>query len=523
MSLSIKDLRNYRRGYNASHIEEFSQMYQEGNPNDIPRDFGKFLARIPPTTPEELDLWLYVCLVREGLSAPFATKVNDLQPEHNTPFSFISDSYFGDTTDCIVLGNRAGGKTLAFAALLLLESIFKPNIELAHLGSIKDQATKCYRYFKKMIQHPIFAHNLRGRPLMGRTELANDSVVEILTGTVSGVNSPHPVKAQIDEVELMDWSVLQEAFNMASSKGHWQSATRLTSTRKYSSGTMQRMLDEADSRGFVKYNWNIFDVCDPCPIKTEKTVTVMIPTSDDTEEERPYTVFADCPSCPAFNRCKGRAKYSHGGAIPLSDLYKYAARVDWEVWESQHACARPGKKDLIIHTFDERFHVIPKLNDPPSPVYAGQDAGFGRPATIFVSPLNEEEGTWVVFDELYESNIAPSILTKEFLVDKNAEYNVDFFVIDPSGLQLMAEMEVEGLYVVLGDNSVEEGLDHLNSLFSTNRLFVTENCVNLIYELKNYKRKKSGTIRKEDDHLIDSLRYVMMETLEPAVMDSVYK
>lgn len=523
MSFSINDLRNYRKGYNASHIEEFSQMYREGNPNDIPRDFGKFLSRVPPKTPEQLELWLYICLVREGLSAPFSTQVNDLQPEHTSPFEFISDSFFEETSDCIVLGNRAGGKTLAFAALLLLDSIFKPGVELAHLGAIKDQATKCYRYFKKMIQHPLFAHNLQSRPLMGRTELRNESVVEILTGTVSGVNSPHPVKAQIDEVELMDWGVLQEAFNMASAKGRWQSATRLTSTRKYASGTMQRMLDEADKRGFTKYNWNIFDVCDACPIKTDKTVTVNLPLAEDGTEERPFTVFADCASCPALSRCRGNAKYSHGGAVPLSDLYKYAARVDWEVWEAQHSCNRPGKKDLILHTFDERYHVIPQPEEIPNLVYAGQDAGFARPATIFVAPLDEEAGSWIVFDELYEGNIAPSVYTKEFLVDKNAEYHVEFFVIDPSGLQLMAEMEEEGLYVVLGDNSVDEGLDHLNSLFSTNRLFVTENCVNLISELKSYKRKKSGAIRKEDDHLIDSLRYVMMETLEPAVMDAVYK
>lgn len=419
--------------------------------------------------------------------------------------------------------------TLVFATLLLLEALFKPEIELAHLGAIKDQAIRCYRYFLKILNHPLFANVTSKPPTATRTEFRNGSVVEILTGTVTGVNSPHPVKAQLDEVELMDWHVLQEALNMAASMKGYVASTRLTSTRKYSTGTMQKIIDEADAKGFRIYKWNLWDTVEPCKI-AKGLESIEIAIEDEDGHEQFYYVSAECTTCSLLKDCRGRARYSSGGIIPLADAMKLNKSLDAEVWQAQVECSKPGTSDLWFPMFNEKYHVIDYeawLKDRDCditkdyetegmvsfntdlPVYAGQDAGFNCPAAVFGQLVDEE--VVIIFDESYEHNIAPSVLIKEHLLQKEADYLPDQWFCDPSGLQLMAEMEIHGLMVAKADNTVYAGIELLQSLFSTGRLFIDRRCVNLIQELKTYRKTKTNRVApNQEDHAVDSLRYLTM-------------
>ncbi len=432
--------------------------------------------------------------------------------------------------------------TLVFAALLLLEALFKPGIELAHLGAIKDQATRCYRYFLKMLKHPLFSDMLAKPPTATRTELLNGSVVEILVGTITGVNSPHPHKSQLDEVELMDWEVLQEALNMASSSGGYTGATRLTSTRKYSTGTMQQILDEADAKGFKVYQWNIWDTVEPCRVpKGIESFKILKEEADETQAV--YYVSKECLSCELVEVCAGKARYSRGGIIPLKDALRNYKNLDKETWDAQVECLKPGTSDLIFPMFNPNTHVIDYESvlrrrgmwssessnrtsfevvfNPNIEVLAGQDAGYGCPATVFGQMLDDE--TVVIFDEVYERNLAPSTLINEFLLPKDSEYYVQQWCCDPSGMQLIAEMEIQGLLAMQANNNIATGLDLIRSLLATKRLYITDNCVNLIQELKTYKKTRMGKVApNQEDHAVDAMRYLLMEMgLFTGIVDEV--
>lgn len=440
--------------------------------------------------------------------------------------------------------------TLVFAISMFLEAYFKPNIEIAHLGAIEDQAKRCYRYFRKIVEHPLFVGTLARQASGSRAEFANGSIVEILVGTMAGVNGPHSQHVSIDEVELMDWAILQEAFNMARDAKGYKGATRLTSTRKKNSGTMQKILDEADERGLKIYQWNLWDTIETCPLATDSsghiidTQEVYFDT-DDIGHQVSTMVYKSCMSCPMLAGCKGQAKMSNAGqkaVVSLDDAKKLYTSLDPSVWDAQVICIKPGSEAMVYPMFKPEIQVVDyqaglkqkygedydKPYDVEYEVYAGQDAGFICPATVFLQVIDDPitgDQLIIVFDEIYEHNIAPSKYIREFLWPKHREYNVQEWFCDPSNsAQLMAEMEEQDLYPIEGLKSVDEGIDACRAAFSLGHLLIDKHCKNLIWELNRYeKNPKTGRPIKEDDHLVDAMRYgVNGVGIYQNVVDTIY-
>lgn len=445
--------------------------------------------------------------------------------------------------------------TLMFAALMFMEALFKPGIELAHLAAIRDQAQNCYTYFLKFANHPLFAHLIKGKPTMSKAVFKNESVVKILIGTVTGVNSPHPCKANIDEAELLPWAILQEAMNMATStvtaRGakSYKQATRITSTRKKSTGTMQRLLEEAEDRGFKVYKWNVWDTIQRCLIPEDPAI---IPVVDEFNDNQIVNVPQSCMGCPMMQmeppRCLGKARMSNGGVVHLDDIRAKVRNLDNEVWMAQHECSKPGTKDLIYYMFNKGTHVI-NYEDflrahgmevayaefsavggtygrkvaycPDLPVYAAQDAGYNCPATIFIQEI---EDVLYVFDEIRVDRIAPSIYIQDYLLPAHVEYGVEYWICDPNGITLYSDMEVAGLYIVPASNPVEPGIEAVAARLGANQIYFDKSCINCINDLSKYSRDSYGNIRRKTIfHYADCLRYLCMEFVAfSQVLDTVY-
>ena len=73
------------------------------------------------------------------------------------------------------------------------------------------------------------------------------------------------------------------------------------------------------------------------------------------------------------------------------------------------------------------------------------------------------------------------------------------------------------------DNSVEAGILKVWEYLSTGRLKIFSNCVNLVKELRIYRRDEKGRIVKANDHLCDCLRYLTLSGLTVARVKSVPK
>lgn len=138
--------------------------------------------------------------------------------DHVAPFSFISDMFFEQVRNSIAFANRNGGKTLDIAILNHLDMAFKSHCEICSAGSTIAQSSRMYKYFTGFHNNNQYLADLLFKdPTKSESVYKNGSSIETITGSVKGLNSPHPQKARIDEVELMEWHVLQEGLSMAKS------------------------------------------------------------------------------------------------------------------------------------------------------------------------------------------------------------------------------------------------------------------------------------------------------------------
>lgn len=272
---------------------------------------------------------------------------------HCAPFDFVRDMFYERVRDAIVFANRTGGKTTNVAVLNHLDMAFKRECEVASAGAVLDQASKVYRYFTTLHRHPELRKLLAKEPTQSKTFYNNGSMQEVLAGTIKKLNSPHPQKARIDEVELMEWDVLQEGLSMAVSKGNIAGQMCFLSTRKYDGGTFARLLEESTATGTRVYDWCIFEVLKRCDRDCK----------DDTEYG----------PCPIVDKCRGMAhNCPPDGFYQVEDWIGKARMISRDVLDAQWFNLKPSQEALVYGGYwDADVHYQPLIE--------GQSAGDWYP------------------------------------------------------------------------------------------------------------------------------------------------
>jgi len=140
----------------------------------------------------------------------------------------------------------------------------------------------------------------------------------------------------------------------------------------------------------------------------------------------------------------------------------------------------------------------------------GLDPGWNRTAALCLA-LDSQTDTLYAYAEHYVARCepcenAPAILAWGDWIPG---------VIDPAansssqenGHCLMNLYKESGLKVLPAVNAVEAGLFAVSELFVSNRLKVFDHLVNFWQEFRLYRRDEKGRVVKENDHLMDCLRY----------------
>lgn len=143
----------------------------------------------------------------------------------------------------------------------------------------------------------------------------------------------------------------------------------------------------------------------------------------------------------------------------------------------------------------------------------GMDVGWRMTAVAFLAQ-NPDTGVWYMYDEYYQGGQPPEIHASRIKAVASDWMNG---VIDPAsnkrgeddGQQLMRQYKALGLRLSFANNAVEAGLTTVWSLLAAGKLKVFANCYNFFNEYILYRREK-GLIVKENDHLMDALRYGIM-------------
>lgn len=354
-----------------------------------------------------------------------------------------------------------------------------------------------------------------GMPLMS---YANDRVASVEPGpvmdlydmTVNGVhtfvacgtvvsNSPHPHKARADEVELIEWEVLQQFFSMARSERGIQGQNVLSSTRKGLWGSMQRLLDKMENEPqfpFVLRTWCVKEVLEKCTEPCWKCREIV-----RAEDDRTF-----------WDVCHGEARNSDG-FYSVRDLHRKFLILDANVFDAEWECKKPSKQGLIYRELkDEQVGAYPF--DPTKETFIGVDDGFVDPFVFLVLQKDGYGNIWAV-RELFGSGKEHSTWIdeiKSLFYELGLNMKKTVIYVDVRATALIAELRKAGFQVRARSYGVVDSIRHVKKWVKGvhhPKLFIDgEFCPNLKREMGIYRYKPgSEQPMDKDNHACDALRY----------------
>lgn len=143
----------------------------------------------------------------------------------------------------------------------------------------------------------------------------------------------------------------------------------------------------------------------------------------------------------------------------------------------------------------------------------GFDVGWKRNAGIW-GAYDEDADVVYLYDEYYRGYAEPAVHASACkakgqwipcIIDSaaNGSNQID-------GRKLFHLYQQEGLNCINANKAVDAGLLSVYQRLSTGRLKVSKNLVNWLNEFRIYRRDDKGRIVKENDHLMDATRYLIM-------------
>ena len=170
---------------------------------------------------------------------------------------------------------------------------------------------------------------------------------------------------------------------------------------------------------------------------------------------------------------------------------------------------------LVYKDFDRDVHVIKPFEIPRA---------WRKVRCIDFGYVNPFACIWMAFDEdnrayLYREHYQRKKLIKEHAKEINKYDDLPRYeyTISDHDSQDQAELTEYGIYTINADKNVSQGIQKVSNRIKIQgdgkpRLFIFNNCVNAIKEISQYSWNEKGKEEpvKENDHIMDCVRYVIM-------------
>jgi hypothetical protein len=149
----------------------------------------------------------------------------------------------------------------------------------------------------------------------------------------------------------------------------------------------------------------------------------------------------------------------------------------------------------------------------------GLDVGWNRTAALW-GAWDRDSDVVYLYSEHYMGQAAPSIHASS--IKQRGPWM--WGAIDPAsagsgqldGRKLREEYTKEDLNLIDADNAVEAGIHACYQRLVSGRLKVFPTLRNWLSEFRIYRRDENGKIIKENDHLMDAMRYLIMSGMTVA-------
>ena len=199
--------------------------------------------------------------------------------------------------------------------------------------------------------------------------------------------------------------------------------------------------------------------------------------------------------------------------------YQIKARTDGEPSLGAGAIYPIAESEISVDPFEKGIPA-------GWPRAFGMDVGWNRTAALW-GARDPSTGIVYIYSEHYASHQEPAL--HALAIKSRGEWIPG--VIDPAcqgsnqidGRTLLQMYRELGLSLTPAVNAVETGIAEVWQLLVSGKLKVFSNCQNFFREFRRYHRddKGSGKVVKTDDHLMDTLRYLVVSgrermTIEPS-------
>ena len=173
-----------------------------------------------------------------------------------------------------------------------------------------------------------------------------------------------------------------------------------------------------------------------------------------------------------------------------------------------------------IYPIEESDIVVPDMTIPEFwPRAYGLDIGWNRTAAVWAA-WDRENDVVYLYGEHYRGQAEPSI--HAHAIKARGDWIPG--VIDPAargraqrdGIQILETYKELGLDLELADNSREAGIYRVWQRLSAGKLKVFQSLGSWRAEFRLYRRDEKGRVVKENDHLMDATRYLLMSGLSRA-------
>jgi len=215
-------------------------------------------------------------------------------------------------------------------------------------------------------------------------------------------------------------------------------------------------------------------------------------------------------------------RISRGGYVADSVIDALIAEWPEEVQETRIKGHFASFMGAVYKTFSKQTHVIPRFDIPTSwERYRGIDFGFNNPfTTLWLA--RDCDNRWHAYNEYYRAQTTLATHANRIKMVGGADvYNATYADHDA---QDRAELWEYGIQTTPAKKAVRNGIEAVQRALKVQadgkpRLYIHDNCVNLIRELAAYHYPEGTDLRdpndepaKKDDHTVDALRYIIYST-----------
>lgn len=405
----------------------------------------------------------------------------------------------GKYSRVIVKAPRGSGKSKLLGTIGF-DLWYLKNRKVVNMGGSAVQAQIVYQYFTGYCNmHSSVSAQINGKPNASKTTANEGHYFSSVTASTKQVRGPHPDVLISDETCESDDELIHAALPMVDTSENPLVIMASTFHKIY--GIFQETWDNAEERGYLRIQWDVFDIAKEFPLDFWKR--------------------SEIAEIPDINKLIEHSKGRTGdpqGWVPIENIiqaWKEKPTEDW--FEVEYMGSRPSSAGLVLKPEDiEKAVFDSELENEyryvlGSTVVMGIDWGFSSMTSI-TEFMKHKDGVVVMIDNLnYHQRSSEEIIKS--VVNKVKEKSIRLIYADSAGkfenIALQNELNKNKLGCIVVEvvfSKEKEGmLGNLRAYFEQGKIKIPKKFKEAYWQFKRYRyQENSDKPVKKDDHIPDS-------------------